>query len=142
MAELHFTVAGTPVPQGSKMPWGGEANKHVQAWRETVAKAAREALLNGPLFGPVRVAVVFVFPRPKSHFRTGKYEGQLKPTAPEWHTGTPDLDKLQRALGDAFKAGGVLTDDSQIAAWDTRKLYGHRPGAQVTVTRLLEEEVT
>lgn len=138
MAELHFTVPGIPVPQGSKTPWGSEANPHVKTWRETVARFAHEALPRGPLFGPVRVAVVFVFPRPKGHFRTGKYEGQLRPTAPEWHTSTPDLDKLQRALGDALK-GVVLTDDSQIAAWDTRKLYGARPGAQVTVTRLEEE---
>jgi len=120
------------------MPWGGEANKHVQAWRESIARVAHEALPNGPIFGPVRVAVVFVFPRPKAHFRTGKFADQLRPTAPEWHTSTPDLDKLQRALGDAFK-GVVLTDDSQIAAWDTRKLYGHRPGAQVVITPLKEE---
>ena len=139
MSALHFTVPGVPVPQGSKMPWGGEANPHVKAWRETVARVAHEALPLGPIFGPVGVEVVFIFPRPKGHFRSGKFADQLKPTAPDWHTSTPDLDKLQRALGDAMK-GVVLTDDSQIAAWTVMKRYGSRPCAQVSVTQLQEEE--
>ena len=136
---LQVTIPGVPVPQGSKMPWGGEANPHVRAWRETVARAARELMPDGPWPGPVSVKVTFVFPRPKAHFRSGKYAHEVKLTAPKWHTSTPDLDKLQRALGDAFK-GVVLRDDSQVAVWEVQKLYGLQPCAQVEVTTLTEEE--
>jgi Holliday junction resolvase RusA-like endonuclease len=139
--ELSFTVPGTPAPQGSKTPFGGEANPHIKSWRETVARAAHERWPVGPIFGPVKVVVVFVFPRPKAHFRTGQYADVLRPNAPEWHTSTPDLDKLQRGIGDALKAGGMLRDDSQIAAWDVRKVYGHRPAAQITVRGLDHEEL-
>jgi len=136
--ELTFVVPGVPVPQGSKMPWGGEANPHVKAWRATVAREARERLPEGPLHGPVRVVAIFVFPRPKAHYRSGKFAHEVKLTAPHWHTSTPDLDKLQRALGDAFK-GVVLLDDSQVAIWEVRKVYGLQPCAQVVITTLTEE---
>lgn len=137
---LELVIPGVPVPQGSKMPWGGEANPHVKAWRETVARAAREVMTDGPLTGPVFVKATFVFPRPKAHFRSGKFAHEVKLTAPRWHTSTPDLDKLQRALGDAFK-GAVVRDDSQIAGWNTAKRYGSQPCAELTVFTEDELEV-
>src|SRR5262245_5562628 len=118
---IGFTVFGVPVPQGSKMPYGGEANPHLSPWRSTVAEKAAEAT-NEPLLGPVEVTAEFVFPRPKGHFRTGRRAGELKDSAPYWHTIKPDLDKLMRAIGDAL-SGTVLHDDSQIATWMVCKRY-------------------
>jgi len=85
----------------------------------------------------VQVRALFVFPRPKADYRTGRCAEGLKDTAPWWHTGTPDLDKLQRALGDALK-GPVLRDDAQIAAWNVSKRYGTEPRAEVAIDRLTE----
>jgi Holliday junction resolvase RusA-like endonuclease len=135
MTIVRFVVPGVPVPQGSKMPWGAEANPHVKSWRESVAREARDVMLDGPFAGPVRVVARFVFPRPKTHYRTGRYASQLRPDAPAFHTRTPDADKLQRALGDAFK-GVVLRDDSQIAVWQVSKVYGDQPCADITVSTL------
>lgn len=129
-------VPGVPVPQGSKMPWGGEANPHVKSWRASVAAVATDAMPGGPIDGPVNVIADFYFPRPKAHYGSGRNAARLKPTAPRWHTSTPDLDKLQRALGDAMK-GTVLRDDSQVASWHVRKLYAAAtPRAVVRVETL------
>jgi|SRR5215831_5274172 len=137
---IEFSVPGIPIPQGSKNAWGGEDNPHTKSWRETVARAAHGVVEDGPLLGPVGVSVVFVFPRPKGHYRTGRYADWLKDSAPSWHTGRPDLDKLQRAIGDAL-SGIVLRDDSQIAAWRVSKRYGTQPRADIVVTRLDEDDV-
>jgi Holliday junction resolvase RusA-like endonuclease len=135
---IRIVVPGVPVPQGSKMPWGAEANPHLKAWRESIARAAADVIQTAALPGPVHVEALFVFPRPKAHFRTGRVAGQLKPAAPLWHTSNPGLDKLQRALGDAFK-GTVIRDDAQVAAWTVRKLYGDRPCARLVITPLAEK---
>src|SRR5262245_58543660 len=97
--ELQLVVPGIPVPQGSKNAWGGEDNPHTKAWRQSVATCAYALDLDEPLDGPVAVNVEFVFPRPKAHFRTGRYSDRLREDAPYWHAGRPDLDKLQRAIG-------------------------------------------
>lgn len=132
---LAFRVPGVPVPQGSKMPYGGEANPHVKGWRASVAEEAAKLVPDGPITGPVQIAVDFVFPRPKSHYRSGRHSDQLREDAPYWHVIVPDLDKLQRSIGDALK-GNVLRDDSQIAAWVTRKYYGPKPAARIEITEI------
>jgi Holliday junction resolvase RusA-like endonuclease len=101
-----------------------------------VAEKAREFMKGDPpLVGPVLVEAEFVFPRPKSHYRTGKFERELREEAPVYHTNMPDLDKLQRAIGDAL-AHTILRDDKQIAAWHVRKLYGNQPHAELWIVRL------
>lgn len=71
----------------------------------------------------VSVAGTFFLARP----RTTKY-----PDAP---LGPPDLDKLERALGDVLKRAGYYADDSQIVAWDIRKAWAvDTAGALITVT--------
>jgi len=39
-----------------------------------------------------------------------------------YHEGTPDLDKLQRAIGDSL-SGVVIADDKQIAVWQAHKYF-------------------
>ena len=40
----------------------------------------------------------------------------------------PDVDKLQRAVGDALKKARILTDDSRIVQWIAGKRWAP-PGA-------------
>jgi Holliday junction resolvase RusA-like endonuclease len=131
---VEFVVPGVPQQQGSKNQWGGEDNPRVRPWRATVASAASEAV-SALLYGAVEVEVVFVFPRPKAHYRTGARAAELKASAPSWHTSYPDLDKLQRAIGDAL-AGVVVSDDRQIASWLVTKRYGATARAEITVREL------
>lgn len=133
---VTIDIPGVPQQQGSKNQWGAEDNPRVRGWRQHVADKALEALDGEPpLDGPVKVDVLFVFPRPKSHYHTGKNAGRLRFSAPTYHTSVPDLDKLQRAVGDALSAV-VIRDDRQIACWSVVKLYGDNPGAQILVRPL------
>lgn len=136
MTMISFFVPGVPQQQGSKTRWGTEENPHVIGWRQSVADHAQEIMGPEPLInGAVLVKVIFTFPRPKTHYRTGKHAGLVKETAPQYHTGPPDLDKLQRAIGDSLTAT-IVRDDRQIAAWHTAKLYGERPGAYIGIEPL------
>jgi Holliday junction resolvase RusA-like endonuclease len=138
---IQLVVPGVPIPQGSKNPWGGEDNPHTKSWRASIAARALESAVDGPLLGPVEVDVEFVFPRPKAHYRTGRYSDELRADAPYWHVGKPDLDKLERAIGDALN-GILIRDDSQIALWFVRKHYGTSPRATIKIETLeLKEEI-
>lgn len=121
---IVIVVHGIAAPQGSKTPWGSEANPNTRPWRAAVAAEAAVVMVGrSQLQGPARVHARFYFPRPKSHYRTGKLAHVLKDTAPSWHTTKPDADKLQRAVGDSL-TGIVFRDDSQIAVWRVEKRYG------------------
>lgn len=135
-AVIEFVVPGVPQQQGSKNRWGGEDNPRVKGWRAQVADAAYAVMLGGPLRGPVEVEVEFVFPRPKNHYGSGRNALVIKPSAPHWHSGTPDLDKLQRAIGDAL-TGVILLDDRQIASWVVTKRYGTVARAEIAVRELM-----
>ena len=104
---IEFRVVGIPKPGGSKRAFvnkhTGRANivdacKKNKQWRDSVASAAINAdgYEGSPLFGPLELSVIFVMPRPKNHYRTGKFAGVLKLNAPDWHTNMPDRTKLLR----------------------------------------------
>lgn len=132
---IEFVVHGVPAPQGSmvRTRYGVRPdNPNTKPWRAAVASEAA-AIWHGrdPLTGPLELAAVFYFPRPKSHFRTGKHADQLKDTAPDWCATKPDADKLLRAAADAM-SGIVYRDDSQLVQVSARKLYG-QPRAVLVV---------
>ena len=128
---MRFRVNGQPAPQGSKRHVGGgrmvESSRAVGPWREAVrAEAQRWLVDHGWLettkheHAAVSVTIVFVLPRPKSHF-TGK--GALTKSAPAYPSVKPDLDKLERAALDGLVAGGVMRDDSQVCSINSAKVY-------------------
>lgn len=106
----------------------------LDAWRIKVrraAEAAAQAAYWEPRYdGPVEVWAEFRLPRPKSAPKSRKH-AQMK----------PDLDKLQRAVGDAlapYKHPGVLRDDSRIVSWSAVKRYAddtHPVGVRVRVSK-------
>ncbi len=109
-------------PDGRPVLVARDANKNSGEWMGQVRDAAASAYQGELIGGPVKLTVRFFFKRPKSHFRTGKNAHLLRDDAPEWHAGTPDLDKLVRCLGDAL-TGVVLIDDKQIAQTDSSKAF-------------------
>lgn len=134
---VDFTVHGEPIPQGSKTRtrWGvREDNPRTKPWRATVASEAAIAMHGRQLLtGPLRLEVLFVFPRPKAHTGTGRNAGTLKASAPTLHSTKPDLDKLLRAIGDSL-SGIVCRDDSQITEITARKIYGAPTRARILVS--------
>lgn len=136
---IAFTVAGLPVPQGSKSVnratgFMYEANKQLMPWRQEVIAQAHRARGDQPtILGPVQVTMTFTFPRPKGHFGTGRNAGVLKPGAPDAHASKPDLDKCTRAVLDAVTIAGVWRDDAQACHLQCRKAYGAQPGVEVHI---------
>lgn len=144
MTELAIRVHGTPAPQGSKRHLGRgvlvESSKAVKPWREAVKYAALEVLLRArqqPLSGPVILDVTFLLPRPKGHYRTGRFDHLLRDSAPLYPAGKPDIDKLVRSTLDGLGEAGVFRDDAQVVSLDgTVKLYAddqHPPGAVIRI---------
>lgn len=75
-----------------------------------------------PFDGPLRMHLEFYFPRPKNHYRTGKYSDQLKPTAPHIHTNMPDVDNLSKFILDAMNEV-FYEDDRQVVELNSHKEY-------------------
>lgn len=133
---IRFFVLGEPVTEGSTKYMGKRGgrpiilhDKHSElaAWRQKVAQVAvlyaRQAGWELPLDEPVAIRVAFTLAPPKR---------------PRWSEAATklDLDKLQRAIGDALGAkGSVLREDSRICEWHAVKQYGDNPGVQVTISR-------
>ena len=143
---ITFQVLGSPVPQGSVRAFGSRviANNRqaLGSWRSDVAAAAERHKPEGwDITAPVALGCEFVFPRPLSHYGTGKNATKLKPSAPLHHVKTPDLDKLTRAIGDSIAdavAQILLKNDSQIVSIYANKRYANDDflGAIITVTAL------
>ena len=120
---VEIRVYGIPRPQGIKRHVGRgimvEASRHVGQWRNDVMSAAAAAHRGAPITGPVKLEIVFLFPRPKSHFGTGRNADKLKASAPVHCISRAhgDTSKLIRSTEDAISASSgypVIEDDSQV----------------------------
>ena len=132
----HFFVPGHPLSGGSKTafvktdklgrtkPRVTDANPRVKKWKRTVSVVATKAYEGKEmLVGPVGAWAVFFMPRPKSHYRTGKYKNLIKDSKKHLeNTSKPDLTKLWRPVEDAL-TGIVWKDDSQVCLSCLRKCY-------------------
>lgn len=139
-------IEGAPAPQGSKRaivnrhtgkPALIESSKaRVQEWRKAVVHHV-QGLVDKPVALPVTVTIHFILPRPKAHWRTGRFADLLRDKAPRHHTRPPDVDKLVRSTLDGFVQAGLLEDDAYVVGlrvtkgWAPRRDY--RTGALVTV---------
>lgn len=137
---MFVRVYGTPTPQGSKRGFvipgkPGRAaravvvddnKKPLRTWRQDVKESTLAAMSRGgefPMEGPIRVAVVFYLPLPKSLTKKKVALGPFR---------KPDLDKLTRSTFDALRAAGVYSDDAQVVDVHAVKAFGH-PGALIEV---------
>lgn len=76
-------------------------------FKHAARRAATEAHPGGPLTGPLRVDVVFVFPRTSNMF----WKTRPMPRVP--HAKKPDRDNCDKAILDSLK-GICFVDDSQV----------------------------
>ena len=134
------------MPQGSVKAFGSRVvanNEHaLGSWRSDVASAAQRAKpADWDINAAVSLRCEFVFPRPLSHYGTGKNATKLKPSAPRYHVKTPDVDKLVRGVADSIGdavARVLLNNDSQIVSIYAAKRYSTDDflGAIITITAL------
>ncbi len=130
-----FTVWGIAAPQGSKRHVGKgvmlESSDRVRPWRQDVRFAAlEERPPNWDMATPMRLDLVFWFPRPASHYGTRNGISYLKVNAPIEPVSARigDIDKLQRAVFDAL-TGVAYLDDRQVVEVEARKAYLMGPDA-------------
>jgi Holliday junction resolvase RusA-like endonuclease len=148
---VAFTVFGVAAPGGSKRAIRHKTTGNVvvmesnpirsRAWRSLVADVAGMAMDEatggrmGLLRGPLVLEATFYFPRPKGHFRTGRFAGELKPGVPLYPATRPDSTKLTRLLEDSLN-GLVWKDDAQVVNQWVRKMYGEPARCEVRVEEL------
>ena len=146
MSTLAFQVTGQPKGQPRPRAFARKMGSvHVarfydsdvaNAWKSAVMLAIIEAakLHKWALtLGPVAVELRFAMPRPKSHFGA---KG-LKPSAPEFHTQKPDIDNLEKLLGDQItRSGRIWRDDSQVVSMRSDKFWatGADQGCSVSIS--------
>ena len=133
-------IVGTPKPQPRPRAFarGGRARVYdpgtAEGWKSAIAMEMREhagKVIEGALW----VTMVFYLPRPKSHFRTGKYANLLKDSAPEHHTSKPDGDNLAKGTLDALTGIQVWRDDSQVVSLSVSKVWAQtEPGMSLAIT--------
>ena len=93
-------------------------------WRSAVAREARRNYDGEPLGDPVyaRLDVLYLMPRPKGHYGTGRNAGTVKRSARPCPTVVPDSLKMTRAIEDALK-GVLYADDCQVTKHAIEKKY-------------------
>lgn len=147
MNSITIRVSGLPVgqPRVRAAARGRHARVYdpgtANEWKACVIHAAREAMDRNCMFpfaGPVWVRVEFRIPRPKSHYRTGKRAGEIKPGMLSYHAQKPDLDNLLKSTLDALTSAGLWVDDSQIAHIDATKWWHDGAGGAVIEVGRLE----
>ena len=75
-----------------------------------------------PLEGPISVSMIFHMPRPKSHYRTGRYSHLLKENMPKLHVSKPDIDNIVKFYLDAM-TGSFWRDDASVCTIEASKIY-------------------
>lgn len=138
MSSFPIFIPGTPVPQGSKSvsPTGHayEANRKLRPWRQTMAAhLIAWTATHGGAFerydGPLLIDVTFWIPKPQKP----KYTLPATPA---------DLDKYQRALGDAMTQSGLIKDDARITTWHARKRYAEPGREGITIHDIYTDTIT
>ena len=147
---ISFFVSGTPKPQ--PRPRASDRGGHsrvydcgtANGWKYLVAVKARETIRAlteaSPMLAgkPIALYIDLFLPRPNSHYyQTKSRNGQLRETAPMWHTSRPDADNFAKAIMDALGDSRLVwMDDAQVCFLQTTKQYANTPdeiGARVRI---------
>ena len=120
---MYFTVEGTPKPlKRHRHTRKGFTYDPSKKDKRDFLYQVMEIAPSYPIESALRIMLIFYMPRPKSHFRTGKFRHLLKPDVPIQHKNTPDLDNLVKMVCDSLNKV-FYKDDSQISQLKAEKLY-------------------
>jgi len=139
MTQIRLTVLGEPSAQPRHRYF--QRGTFVQSYdpasakKKTFASILEETAPETPINVPIAVELTFFMSRPRTHYGTGRKAGFLKDSAPEWHTGRPDLDNLCKFTTDALNRI-YWHDDSLICQMTAKKLYSERPRTEIIIKTL------
>jgi Holliday junction resolvase RusA-like endonuclease len=146
---ITFFVPGEPAAQGRPrtriLRFGNHAvpqiyNPHnADEWKARVMLIARPAAPKPPMLGPIEIQMVFLVPRPGTHYFDPKHRLRLRPDAPSWHFIKPDSDNFAKAVLDALTQVRMWADDSQVCNQQVLKIYCSKPGCQITIKSITTE---
>ncbi len=136
---LHRTVLGEPKAQArhrhfKRGNFSGSYDPSKDA-KESFASILQREAPEKPIEAPIMLELYFYMARPKNHFKSGKNSDMLKDSAPEYHTGRPDLDNLTKFVQDSLNKI-YYRDDSLICVLSAKKIYSDRPRTEITITIL------
>ena len=135
---IRFTITGKPIPlkrhrvaKNGRMYDPSYKDKK-QTWLQIAKYRPKQAL-----YGDIMLKAIFTMPRPKSHFRSGKYKHLLKDGVPEFHSSTPDLDNLIKYICDVIQGcNRMIRDDKQICMLQAEKVYGFVGKTEIIIEEL------
>lgn len=120
--QVSFTVYGEPIPLQRHMLSQGRMYNPSSTQQRNFERVCHEFLAPVPMQGPLEATLTFYFSRPISHYRTGKFAGQLKANMPLFHSKRKDLDNLIKFVLDSLN-GVAYDDDAQVAVLNCAKFY-------------------
>ena len=130
-------IPGNPISK--KRPRFARRGKFVQTYNDqkkeesTFLSHAMQEWDNEPISNKaISIELRFYMKRPKSHYRTGKNAGKLKPDAPVFHAKKPDLDNMIKFVLDALN-GSVWLDDSLVCSISALKVYDEKPRTEIVI---------
>ena len=130
---IDLFVEGNPKPQsrprvsvraGRGFAYNADS-KEMKAWKKALDDALKSISFGsfGSFGGPMHVELMFRLPRPKSHYRTGKFSHLLKDSAPGDHQSRADLDNLAKVVLDKITRSEYWLDDNQVVSLTVTKRW-------------------
>lgn len=134
--EINLIVLGEPKAQArhkhfSRGKFSGVYDPSAEK-KETFASILQRQAPVTPISVPIALELTFYMPRPKAHYGSGAKSDCLKDSAPEWHSGKPDLDNLCKFVQDSLN-GVFYKDDALIYYLTATKIYSERPRTEITI---------
>ncbi len=135
---IKFTIIGKPKQQQRHRPsarggyYDPSSKDKKQIWLQIAKFKPKQ-----PFVGDISLKVTFYMPRPKSHYRTGKYKHLLKDNIPEYVSVRPDLDNYCKLLLDLLQGKDrYFIDDSQVVKLQAEKVYGRKGRTEVFIEEI------
>jgi crossover junction endodeoxyribonuclease RusA len=137
---VRLVVPGEPValqrhrvrrtPQGIRSYSPAANVEYAERVRVAWLQAGRPSFDPGE---PLTLSAYFWLPRPKSHYRTGRYMSMLREDAPQSPVGKPDVDNFVKAVLDAG-SGCIWADDAQVVCLSgVAKCYADDQGTRAVI---------
>ena len=141
--QVYLEILGNPRPQQRHRHFKFGTYDPCKKDKEDFLTAAKQYhKLDIPLLYPLYINIKFYMKRPKSHYRTGRYEGLVKE---KWQNlpmdKKPDIDNLIKFVLDALQGqNAYFVDDSQVVRILVEKIYSDNPRTEIMIAEEYEEK--